>query len=76
MVKLGITNIFSKQDKTHIYFFMKKGKKQEKLTPLTSIAFLFIIFAIVFNSRSISYALIGIGVLLAVVDIIIKSKKK
>ena len=55
----------------------KKNKKQKQLTPLAGVAFAFIIMSIIFGeSRLISYSLIGIGVLLAIVDIVINLRKK
>lgn len=54
-----------------------KNKKQKPLTPLAGLALAFILSAMIFGeSRLVGYSLIGIGVLLAVIDIIIKSKKK
>jgi hypothetical protein len=58
-------------------FFIKKNNKKEKLSPLASIAFAFILAGIIFGgNKLISYSLIGIGVLFAVVDILKKLKKK
>lgn len=58
-------------------FIIKKNKKKPRLTPLTSLAFAFIIAGIVFgDNRLTGYTLIGTGVLLAIIDIIIKLKKK
>ena len=59
-----------------LVFFVKKNKKHEKLSPLASFAFVFIILSMFFDSRSIAYSLIVIGVILAVVDIFMKSKKR
>ncbi len=59
-----------------LVFIRNKGKKREKLTPLTSLAFIFIFSGVLFgDNRFLAYGLIGIGVILAVVDIIIKVKK-
>tara|TARA_Y100000310_G_scaffold337938_1_gene426275 strand:+ start:7197 stop:7436 length:240 start_codon:yes stop_codon:yes gene_type:complete len=59
-------------------FFVRKNKKKEKLTALTILAFGFIFAGILFSdgSRLIPYSLMGIGVVLAVIDIIIKLRKK
>ena len=58
-------------------FFVKKNRGEKKLTPLAGLAFAFIIAGIIFSeSRWVGYSLIGVGVLLAVTDIIIKLKKK
>ncbi|MFA5019694.1 MAG: hypothetical protein WC533_01205 [Candidatus Pacearchaeota archaeon] len=59
-----------------LVFFVRKNKKQKPLTLLAGLAFGFIIAGIVFGeSRLVSYSLIGIGVLIALIDIIKKSKK-
>jgi hypothetical protein len=55
------------------------GKKGEgkRLTPLVSLAFGFVLAGILFgNDRLIGYGLMGVGVILAVVDIFNKLKKK
>ena len=60
-----------------LMFFVKKNKKQKRLTPLSGLALVFVIFGIVFgDSRLTGYSLIGIGVLLAVIDSFIKLKSK
>ena len=54
-----------------------RSKKQNRLTPLAGIAFGFILAGIVFgDDRLIGYSLMGIGVILAVIDIFIRSKRK
>lgn len=62
-----------------LVFFVnkKKNKKHEKLSPLVGIAFGFMIAGIVFggDDRLIGYSLIGIGIILAIWDMIRKSKK-
>jgi len=58
-----------------LVFFIKKSKKQKSLTPLAGLAFGFIILGIIFgDSRLVGYSLIGIGVLLAIIDAMIKRK--
>jgi hypothetical protein len=60
-----------------LLFFVKKNKKREKLTPLTGVAFGFILAGIIFGEdKLVGYSLMGIGVLLAIIDIIINLKKK
>lgn len=60
-----------------LVFFVKKNKKQKKLSTLAALSFVFVIAGIVFgDDRLIGYSLIGVGIILAVVDIIMKSKKK
>ena len=56
-------------------FFIRKDKRERRLTPLASIAFIFILAGVFFgDTRIVGYSLIGIGVLLAIVDIIKKLK--
>ncbi|MFA5174556.1 MAG: hypothetical protein WC438_05240 [Candidatus Pacearchaeota archaeon] len=57
-----------------ILFFTRKNKKQ-KLTPLAGFAFIFILLGIIGDNRTFSYSLMGIGILLAIIDII-KNKRK
>jgi len=57
-------------------FIFSKKKMKPQMTPLTGIAFGFVIAGIIFDSRWLSYTLMGIGVLLAVIDMIIKLRKK
>ena len=60
-----------------LVFFVKKNKNEERLSPLAGLAFAFVLAGIVFgDDRLIRYSLIGIGVLLAIIDIFKKSKKK
>jgi uncharacterized membrane-anchored protein YitT (DUF2179 family) len=57
--------------------FLTRGKKHKKISILTYLAFMFIIAGIIFgDSKYIGYSLMGIGVAIAIVDIIIKEKKK
>jgi len=59
-----------------VAFFVRK-KKVEKITPLAALAFAFVVAGIIFgNDRLIGYGLMGIGVAFAIIDIILKSKKK
>jgi len=52
-----------------------KTKKEKKLTPIAGLAFGFILAGIIFgDNRLIGYILIGIGVILAIIDIIKKVK--
>lgn len=53
-----------------------KNKKVKPLTPLAGLAFVFIILGILFeDSRLVSYSLMSIGVVLVVIDMIMKLKK-
>ncbi|MCX6749781.1 MAG: hypothetical protein NTW17_03510 [Candidatus Pacearchaeota archaeon] len=60
-----------------ILFFVVKRKNPEKLTPLASISFAFVLGGILFgDERLIGYSLMGIGIILAIADIYKRSKKK
>ncbi len=60
---------------TIILFFVNKNKKK-KLSKLAGLSFVFILAGITFgDNRLISYSLMGIGVILAIIDIILKRKK-
>jgi hypothetical protein len=60
-----------------LLIFVRKNKKQKKMTLLTGLSFAFIIAGIIFgDSRLAGYSLIGIGVLLAIIDICKKMGKK
>jgi len=60
-----------------LVFFAGKNNKEKRLTPLASFAFAFILAGILFSkNRFIGYGLMGVGVLLAVVDIFNKAKTK
>jgi len=54
---------------------MGKSRKDRKFTPLAGLAFAFILAGIIFSDdRLIGYSLIGVGVILAVIDIFKKLK--
>ena len=58
-----------------LVFFVRK-KKENRLTPLASLAFAFTLAGILFSDdRLIGYGLMGVGVLLAVVDIFNRLKR-
>jgi len=58
-----------------LVFFVSKNKKEKRLTPLASLAFSFVVAGILFGeNRVIGYGLIGVGVLLAVMDMFNKSR--
>jgi hypothetical protein len=60
-----------------LVFFVYKNKKDKKLTPLAGLTFGFILAGIIFgNDRLIGYGLMGVGVILAIIDIIKKLKSK
>jgi len=54
-----------------VVFFVRKDKKKQKLTPLASWALIFVLAGIIFSdNRIIGYCLMGIGIILAIIDII------
>jgi hypothetical protein len=58
-------------------FFLNKTKKNKKLTPFAGLAFAFILAGIVFRENiRMGYYLIGAGVVLAIIDIVMKFRKK
>jgi hypothetical protein len=58
-------------------FFVSKGRKEKRLTPLASLAFGFILAGILFgDNRLIGYGMLGIGVILAVVDMFNRLRSK
>jgi len=60
-----------------IVFFVRKNKKQKRVSVLAGLAFVFVIAGIFFSDdRLIGYSLFGVGVSLAVLDIIMKLTKK
>ena len=60
-----------------LVFFVNKNKKEKKLSKLAGLSFAFIIAGIIFgDDRLVGYGLIGVGVILAIIDIIEKSKRK
>jgi len=60
-----------------LVLFVNKNNKDKKLTPLAGLAFGFILAGIIFgDDRLIGYSLIGVGVILAIIDMIKKLKSK
>ena len=60
-----------------LVFFVNKNRKGKRLTPLASLAFAFVLAGMFFgDNRLIGYGLMGVGVLLAVVDIFNKSQAR
>lgn len=54
----------------------KGGRPGRRLTPLAGIAFAFILAGLLFGSnRLVGYSLLGVGVILAVVDIVRSMRK-
>ena len=59
-----------------LVFFASKGKRENRLTPLAGLAFGFVLAGIIFgDDRLIGYSLMGVGVVLAIVDIFNRSRK-
>jgi lipoprotein signal peptidase len=60
-----------------LVFFVRRNRQAKRLTPLTGLAFAFVIAGIAFgDSRLIGYGLMGIGVTLAVVDVFISKREQ
>lgn len=60
-----------------LVFVVGKKGKEKRLTQLASFAFAFVLAGILFSdNKLIGYGLMGIGVILAVIDIFNKSKTK
>ncbi len=60
-----------------LVFFVRRGTHQNQLTLLAGLAFASIIAGLVFDeNRYIGYGLMGVGVVLAVIDIINRSRSK
>jgi len=55
--------------------FRSRNYNRKRLTPLAGIAFGFVLAAIMFSdNRIIGYSLIGVGIMLAVIDVVIKHR--
>ncbi len=60
-----------------LVIFAGKTRKENRLTPLASLAFVSVLAGLFFGDNPfIGYGLIGVGVILAIVDMFNKSKKK
>lgn len=58
-------------------YFGRKDSRKEGFSSLAGVAFAFVVFGIAFDDdRLLSYGMMGVGVLLAVVDIFLKRRKK
>ena len=59
-----------------LIFFVSKGERENRLTPLAGLAFGFVLAGILFgDDRLVGYGLMGVGVVLAIVDIVIRWRK-
>jgi hypothetical protein len=60
-----------------LVFFVSRNRKENRLTPLAGLALTCTALGVVFSEdKLIGYGLMGVGVLLAVVDMVIRSKQK
>jgi hypothetical protein len=60
-----------------LVFLIGRSGRETRLTPLAALAFAFVVGGIAFGGdRVVGYSLMGIGVLLAVVDILRKSRSE
>lgn len=60
-----------------VAIFVGKKKQKKPLSPLAAFAFAFVLAGIIFvDDRLAGYTLMGIGVILAIIDIIKKEKSK
>lgn len=60
-----------------LVFFIRKNKEAKQLTPLANLAFLFILMGILFgDNRFVGYGFMIAGIILAIIDMILKLKKK
>jgi uncharacterized membrane protein len=58
-----------------LVFLTGKNRQNNRLTPLAGLAFAFVVAGIIFGaSRLVGYGLLGIGVILALVDIFNRSR--
>lgn len=59
-----------------IVYRLKRQNPEKKMTKLAALSFCFIIAGFIFGeSRSVGYSLMGVGGLLALIDIVKKIKK-
>jgi uncharacterized membrane protein len=60
-----------------LVFILGKRKEANQLTTLASLAFSFILAGIIFGeNRLVGYSLMGVGLILAVIDIVNRSRSK
>jgi hypothetical protein len=60
-----------------LVFLVSKNRKENRLTPLAGLAFAFVVAGILFgDDRLVGYSLLGVGVLLAVIDLVNRSRRK
>ena len=60
-----------------LFFFVSKNRDENRLTPLAGLAFGFILAGILFGeNRFLGYGLMGVGVIIALIDIIDGARRK
>ena len=60
-----------------LVFFLGKSRRESRLSPLAGLAFGFMLAGLFFgDNRLIGYSLLGIGVILAVIDMVNQSKSR
>lgn len=59
-----------------LVFVVSKGKRENRLTPLAGLAWGFVLAGILFgDDRLVGYGLMGVGVILAIIDIVMRWRK-
>jgi hypothetical protein len=59
-----------------LFFVVGRSKREKRLSPLAGLAFALIFAGIFFgDNRLIGYSLLGVGVILAIIDIVNQSRK-
>lgn len=59
-----------------LIYFVRKQKPEKRLSKIAVFSFIFIMAGMIFNeNRLVGYGLMGIGVVLAIIDIVKKMKK-
>jgi amino acid transporter len=60
-----------------LFFFVSKNRNENRLTPLAGLAFGFILAGILFGEvKVLGYGLMGVGVIIALIDIINGARRK
>lgn len=60
-----------------LVYFVGRNRGENRLTPLAGLAFGFVLAGLMFgDDRLIGYSLLGVGVVLAVVDMVNRSRSK
>jgi RsiW-degrading membrane proteinase PrsW (M82 family) len=60
-----------------LVFFVRRERRDNRLTPLASLAFGFVLAGIIFgDERLLGYSLLGVGVILAVADMLRRSRSE